>query len=97
MAAVYILYCSALKKYYVGSCKEVSDRVHQHLEKYFPKAFTSKANDWIIFFAIDRLTYEQARDIEMHIKRMKSKKYIDDLKKYPELSVKLIQQYLPKR
>jgi putative endonuclease len=39
------------------------------------------------------LEYMQARKIENHIKRMKSKKYIKDLKSYSELSEKLFNQY----
>jgi putative endonuclease len=31
--------------------------------------------------------------IEKHIKAMKSKKYIENLIKYPEMSVKLLQKY----
>ncbi len=34
-----------------------------------------------------------AGKIENHIKKMKSKKYIKDLKKYPEIAQKLIKKY----
>jgi len=39
------------------------------------------------------LDYEQARKIEKQIKRMKSKKYIENLKKYPDIVKKLIEKY----
>ena len=90
MAAIYILYSSSLDKFYVGSCKEITERVHQHLAKHFPEAFTAKANDWTIYFYLDNLSYQQARKIELYIKNMKSKKYIENLKRYPELSTKLL-------
>jgi len=93
MAAVYILYSQSLDKYYIGSCIEVTERLDQHLSKIFPGAFTTKANDWVIFFSLIDLSYKQARSIESHIKSMKSKKYIQNLKKYPELSKKLINLY----
>jgi putative endonuclease len=93
MAAVYILYSQSLNKYYIGSCIEVTERLDQHLSKIFPGAFTMKANDWIICFSLINLSYDQARKIESHIKNMKSKKYIENLKRYPELSEKLIDLY----
>ena len=93
MAFVYILYSSALNKYYTGSCKDIYDRVHQHLNKVFPRAFTGKAKDWILYFLIENLGYKQARLIERHIKRMKSKIYIENFKEYPEISQKLIRKY----
>jgi putative endonuclease len=93
MASVYILYSSKLKKYYVGSCKEMNERIELHLSKYFPGAFTENANDWILYFAIADIEYEQARKIELHIKRMKSKVHIENLKKYPEMVTRLISLY----
>jgi len=93
MAAVYVLYSQSLNKYYIGSCAEVTERLDQHLSKIFPGAFTTKANDWVIFFSLINLSYKQARSIESHIKNMKSKKYIQNLKRYPEISQNLINLY----
>jgi len=67
--------------------------VEQHLSKYFPNAFTGKANDWVIYLYCDNLGYVQARKIERHIKRMKSKKFIENLARYPEIMDKLIALY----
>jgi putative endonuclease len=93
MAAVYILYSAYSDKFYVGSCKEITERLDQHLFEYFPGAFTAKAKDWIIYFYIDNLAYSQARKIELHIKRMRSRRYIENIKKYPELLAKLVTLY----
>ncbi len=93
MAALYILYSPSLNKFYTGSCIDVSDRIDQHLSEYFPGAFTGKAKDWVIYFDLNGLVYQQARKIEAHVKRMKSKKFIENLKAYPELSLKLIALY----
>jgi putative endonuclease len=71
----------------------LSERVDQHLSKHFPDAFTAKARDWKIYFYLESLSYEQARKIEAHIKRMKSKRYIENLKRFPELTEKLIRLY----
>lgn len=93
MASVYILYSPSLEQYYTCSCKKLSERIEQHLSKEISGAFTAKAKDWILYFSINELKYEQARLIESHIKRMKSKKYIKNFKMYPELSEKLIDKY----
>ena len=93
MASVYILYSSTLNKYYTGSCKDHSKRLEEHLSELFPKAYTAKAKDWCLFFVIDNLEYLQARKIEAHIKRMKSRKFIENLKKYPEIQERLIKLY----
>ena len=60
-------------------------RFKEHIQGKFNKSYTKKANDWVIYFRADDLSYELARKIESHIKRMKSKKYIENLKAYPEL------------
>ncbi len=93
MATIYILYSATADKFYIGSCKVIDERISQHLSKHFGKAYTSQATDWEVYFLIENLTYEQARRIEIHIKRMKSRKYIQNLKNYPELVSKLISRY----
>jgi putative endonuclease len=93
MAFVYILYSKSLNRYYVGSCLDLDLRLKDHLSKKFDNGFTTKASDWVLIYSISNLEYEQSRKIEAHIKKMKSKKYIEDLKKYIELSEKLVRQY----
>ena len=93
MATVYILYSCKLDRFYTGSCLNLEIRLEEHMNKEFIDGFTSKANDWELFFSMDNLSYNQARQIELHIKRMKSKKYIYDLKKYKEIVNKLIDKY----
>ncbi|MBU3927300.1 MAG: sugar nucleotide-binding protein, partial [Bacteroidetes bacterium] len=56
--------------------------------------FTANAKDWTLFLSIDCHSIEQAQRIEHHIKRMKSKKYIQNLLTYPEISIKLLLKYL---
>jgi putative endonuclease len=72
---VYILQSEKLQRYYVGSCKNINERLGQHREQAFTKSFTARANDWKMYFQLDDLSYEQARKIEALIKKMKSKKY----------------------
>ncbi len=72
---------------------DIEIRLHDHNNGPHTNSFTSRANDWEIFFLIDNLEYAQARRIEKHIKRMKSKIYITNLPKYPEIINKLIELY----
>jgi len=94
MASVYILFSKKLDRFYTGSCNDLSYRIEQHLNKEFSKSFTAKTDDWELFFFIDHLGYAQARSVEAHIKKMKSKIYIENLKKHPEILQKLLLKYL---
>ncbi len=92
---VYILYSESLNRYYIGSTiLEVSERLERHIEDYYGKTkFTHKVRDWEIFLTMKCNSLQQARKIEFHIKRMKSKVYIENLLKYPEISEKLLRKY----
>ena len=94
----YILYSKKLDRFYVGSTSvETNLRLQRHLAKYYGnEKFTAKTDDWVLFFDIKCKSFSQAQKIEKHIKLMKSKKYIENLKKYPEISMKLLEQYKDK-
>ena len=85
MATVYILHSIKLNKYYTGSCNDITQRMEQHLSKSYGSAHTKNTEDWEIYLMIENLEYQQARQIESHIKKMKSKIYIENLLKYPEI------------
>ncbi len=93
MAYVYILHSKKIDKYYIGSCLDLNKRITEHKQHNYNKGFTHRADDWELYFVIVDLPYETARKIERHIKRMKSRKYIENLKRYPEISKKLIKKY----
>jgi len=93
LATVYIVYSTKLNRYYVGSCLDISARLEQHQNKTFNDSFTSKTDDWSLFLVVHNLDYRQARSIESHIKKMKSKTYIENLVKYPEIIQKLKEKY----
>ena len=48
-------------------------------------SYTSKGIPWVLFLVLECTSREQARKVELHIKRMKSKQYIRNLKKYSEM------------
>jgi len=93
MASVYILFSKKLNRYYIGSCLDLSKRLDEHLQGFYSDSFTSKATDWELFLHINDLAYQQARQIELHIKKMKSRTYIENLKKYEDIQTKLIMLY----
>lgn len=93
MASVYILYSSKLNRYYTESCKDLDYRIDEHLNKDYIKSFTAKVDDWELYFYRDNLTYEQARLIESHIKKMRNSTYMENLKKHSEIIEKLILKY----
>ena len=93
MATVYILHSRKIDSFYIGSCADIEIRLQQHKENEFSKGFTKRAEDWIVYFKIDNLEYEQSRKIEKHIKSMKSRIYIENLLKYTEITEKLKAKY----
>lgn len=92
---VYILYSESLNRFYIGlTSLSVEERLENHIAKKYSKFnFTQKASDWTLFHFIECDSLSQARNIELHIKRMKSAVYIQNLKKYPEIAAKLQVKY----
>ncbi len=44
-----------LNQYYIGSCTDLENRINNHLNKKYKNSFTTKAEDWEVFFAIEDL------------------------------------------
>ena len=95
MAICYILYSQSLDRFYIGSTHdEIINRVEKHLSKiYGPKKYTAKADDWQVYLSITCKSFAQAIQLENHIKKMKSKKYIQNLKEFEEIAQKLLIKY----
>ncbi|NQZ35615.1 MAG: GIY-YIG nuclease family protein [Crocinitomicaceae bacterium] len=93
MATVYIIYSDSIDTFYIGSCISFEARIKEHNLCKYPHAFTRRAKDWKPFLKIDNLDLCLARKIERHLKNMKSRKYLQNLKKYPEISQRLIARY----
>ncbi|MCP4355707.1 MAG: GIY-YIG nuclease family protein [Proteobacteria bacterium] len=91
----YILHSKKLSKFYIGATSiNINTRIDRHLSEYYENSkFTAKANDWILFYCIECCSYTQALKIEKHIKKMKSKVYINNLLKFPEITEKLLKKF----
>jgi putative endonuclease len=87
---VYILFSKSLSKFYVGESSLLDERVKEHNNGKYGKSITKQVNDWEIYLLIELENRNQALKIEKKIKSMKSSKYIENLKKYPEIIEKLI-------
>ncbi|MCU0461016.1 MAG: GIY-YIG nuclease family protein [Bacteroidales bacterium] len=82
----YIIYSESIDRYYIGYTTDINERLKLHNAGHFGgKSYTSKATDWLIFLLIPCESVEQAIFVEARIKKMKSRKYIEDLIKYPEM------------
>ena len=88
----YILYSKKLNRYYIGYSSDLDIRLVFH-EKSEPRKFTYNASDWKLYYKIDCKSKSQGEAIEGHIKRMKSRIYIENLIKYPEITTKLLEKY----
>lgn len=93
MHYVYILQSKTLNRFYVGQTQNLERRITFHRNPSNKKAFVAKAKDWELYYNIACNAKNQALAIEKHIKRMKSKTYIHNLKRYPEITQKLLLKY----
>ena len=90
----YVIYSKKLDQFYIGYTHEtICTRIDNHNSAIYDNSFSLKTNDWKIFYSIECTSQKQALKIEKHIKRMKSRKYLQNLSKYPEVSEKLLQKY----
>ena len=95
MIVCYILYSKSLDKYYIGFSQEsMESRLKKHNISFYEKAFTTVTLDWEIYLVIICQTISQAIKIEKHIKKMKSRVYIENLLRYPEMIEKLQQKFI---
>jgi len=78
--------------YYTGSCANFDLRLKAHNSKKYASSFTSKSDDWKRFLVIQTETNRHAIRLERKIKQMKSRVFIENLKKYPELLDKIKHQ-----
>jgi putative endonuclease len=95
MPYCYILYSEKANKYYIGKTSdEPESRLQKHVQNYYgKKKYTHFTNDWKIFWVQKCETLFMAGKIESHIKKMKSRMYIENLKKYPEIIHQFIIKY----
>ena len=91
---VYILYSRKLDRFYTGNTElDPEDRLRQHKEQFNAGSFTTKGIPWELFLTMECSSRLQARRVESHIKRMKSRTYIRNLSEYQEMKLELLNKY----
>ena len=94
MASCYILYSESIDSFYVGSTTEpIEIRLERHNSTYYENKWATRGIPWRLMLEIKCDKVELARSIESHIKKMKSKVYINNLIRYPEMVSKLKARY----
>ena len=92
----YILYSVESDRYYIGETDDLEERLSRHKSGFFRQSYTARSGDWEVFLALPCINRVHARKVEKHIKSMKSREYIKNLKKYPELRSKLLKRFSDK-
>ena len=77
MPTTYILYSEKLAKYYVGACIDIDRRLYEHNTGH--SKFTSLGMPWVLKYSEEYPTLLEAKQAELKIKKMKSRKYIEEL------------------
>ncbi len=73
---------------------DLISRIEKHNIGFYGKKFTSVTSDCELYLSIECKSVSQAVRIEKHIKRMKSRKYIQNLKAHPEIAERLKLKHL---
>ncbi len=73
----YILYSSTRDRYYIGSCSDVNIRLRRHNAG--ATTSTKSGRPWKVMYTESYSTKTEALQREMQIKKMKSRKYIEEL------------------
>lgn len=79
--------------FYIGQSMNIESRIDMHNQKEFSGSFATQCNDWGLYFTMECNSRRQAILIEKHVRRMKSRKYLANLKTYPEIVEKLKEKY----
>jgi len=79
MHYLYIIYSKKIDHFYIGESENPTVRLTQHNNREFKNAFTSQANDWVLKCSIEFENIIQARKAEQFVKKMKSRKFNENL------------------
>ena len=93
MHVVYILVSKKIPQFYIGESSDLNERLLFHNVPQLNNHWSRKGIPWEVFLKIPCASKQQALKIEAHIKSMKSRTYILNLAKYPEMIEKLFKKY----
>lgn len=90
---VYIIYSPSIDQFYIGQTSDLEKRLQEHNSHVYSQSFTTRSEDWEVFFTLECVSREQALKIEKHLKSMRKRGYYDHLKNYPEIAIRLKEKY----
>jgi putative endonuclease len=90
---VYIIYSKVADKFYVGETCNVEERISQHNSGFYDSSFSKQANDWQLFWSLECDSRNRALKIEKHIKKMRNRKFYQNLVLFPEMTQKLFDRF----
>ena len=93
MCFVYIIASLKDGSFYIGRTADLKERLNWHNSEALNQGITKRKIPWNYLFTLEVENAKIAGKIENHIKRMKSREYIRNLVKYPEISERLIEKY----
>ena len=93
MYFVYVIQSLKDKSFYIGRTSDLKARLILHNEIELNKGVTRKKIPWQYFFTLSVNNALIAGRIENYIKKMKSRQYIMNLVKYPEMGETLIKRF----
>ena len=77
MPCMYILYSDKLNKFYIGACIDMERRLYEHNIGH--SKFTSLGVPWKLVYQEEFDDLAVAKKRELQLKKMKSRKYIEQL------------------
>jgi putative endonuclease len=90
MHYVYIIQSEKTNRFYIGETTEIHQRLRYHNSKELNTNSTKSGIPWSLFLTIEVKDRIHGRKVESKIKKMKSRVYIENLAKYPEMIEKLL-------
>ena len=93
MYFVYVIQSLKDGSFYIGKTSDLKSRLIFHKDIKLNEGVTKRKIPWQYFFTLPVDNALIAGKIEKHIKKMKSRRYIINLVKYPEMAEMLIKRY----
>ena len=93
MHYVYVIQSVKDLSFYVGRTADLKKWIIWHNDESINQGVTKRKIPWKYFYTLALKDVFLADKIERHIKRMKSRTYVINLAKYPEIGQKLIEKY----
>ena len=90
---VYVIKSSKDDSFYIGRTSTLEERLKYHNSTHKNIGVTRRNIPWNYHYTLEVESSIIASKIEKHIKRMKSRRYLKNLAKYPEIGEKLVKKY----